>query len=308
MEPTPDAPEPTGPDTGGDPNGPTFAEWAETARMVRTGGLDVATYVVGSGPATVTYLHGFPSCSLDVQPVARLLEGEATVLALDFPGFGASDKPVGHPWSIAACADAVEALWAATGTTSTVLVSHDYGVSPAQELLARRQEGALAVEVTASVWHNGGIYADLHRPTEGQQLLLDPELGPRVAAGMTEELFAGGVEVTWGTRRAMTAFEVHQMWESMQAGGGAGRAHELLHYVAERRDNAPRWSAALEGDAAPMWFVWGDLDPVSGAHMVERVESNIPTATLVRLDDVGHWPTLEAPDECAAAVRAALAV
>jgi pimeloyl-ACP methyl ester carboxylesterase len=284
----------------------SFDEWAATARMVPTGGLHVATYAVGDGPGTVTYLHGYPSCSLDIGPVADRAGDAATFLALDFPGFGASDKPVGHPWSVMACADAVEAMWADRGVTSTVLECHDYGVSPGQELLARRAEGRLSVEITATIWHNGGIYADLHRPTLGQQLLLDPDSGAEVAQALTEELFTGGVGITWGTRRPMDEFEVHQMWASMQARGGAGRAHELLHYIAERREFAARWGGALEGYDAPMWFVWGDLDPVSGAHMVERVETNIPHATVHRLPDVGHWPTLEAPDECAAAVRSAV--
>jgi pimeloyl-ACP methyl ester carboxylesterase len=286
----------------------TFEDWAGTARMVRTGELSVATYAVGDGPRTVTYLHGYPSCSLDIAPVVDRAGDAATFLALDFPGFGASDKPSGHPWSIMACADAVEAMWADRGVTATVLECHDYGVSPGQELLARRAEGRLSVEITATVWHNGGLYPDLHRPTLGQQLLVDPDRGAEVAQAMTEELFTGGVAITWGQRHPLDEFAVHQMWSSMQAGGGAGRANELLHYLAERREFAGRWSGALEGDDRPMWFVWGDLDPVSGAHMVERVETNIPHATVQRLADVGHWPTLEAPDECAAAVRAALEV
>jgi len=284
----------------------SFDELAGTARMVRSGDLSVATYRLGDGPSTVTYLHGFPSSALDVGPVADRVGDRATVLALDFPGFGASDKPVDHPWSIASCADAVEAMWTDRGVTSTVIECHDYGVSPAQELLARRAEGRLSVDITATVWHNGGIYADLHRPTLGQQLLLDPEHGPEVAASMTEELFFGGIEVTWGTRRPLEEREVRQMWRAMNARGGAGRAHELLHYVAERREFAPRWRGALESSDLPMWFVWGDLDPVSGAHMVERVEQKIPGATIVRLGDIGHWPTREAPEECATAVSAAL--
>lgn len=286
----------------------TFDDLAATARMVASGGPDVATYAMGDGPGSVTYLHGFPSSALDVGPVADRIGDLATVVALDFPGFGASDKPVGHPWSIAGCADAVEAMWADRNITSTVLECHDYGVSPAQELLARRAEGRLQVEVRGVVWHNGGIYADLHRPTRGQQLLLDPERGPEVAAAMTEELFSGGIEVTWGTRRPLDELQVHQMWRAMNAGGGAGRAHELLHYIAERREFAPRWRGALEGCDLPMWFVWGDLDPVSGAHMIERVQATLPDAVVVRMADVGHWPTLEAPDECADAVRAALSV
>ncbi|MFN7147965.1 MAG: alpha/beta fold hydrolase [Microthrixaceae bacterium] len=286
----------------------TFDELAAAARMVRSGHLDVATYSLGEGTGTVTYLHGFPSNALDVGPVVDRISDDATVLALDFPGFGASDKPAGHPWSIAACADAVEAMWADRSITSTVLECHDYGVSPAQELLARRAEGRLQIEITGVVWHNGGIYADLHRPTLGQQLLLDPDRGPEVAAAMTEELFFGGIEITWGTRRPLDEREVHQMWSAMNARGGSGRAHELLHYIAERRELAPRRRGAVASCELPMWFVWGDLDPVSGAHMIERVQATLPDAVIVRMADVGHWPTLEAPDECATAVRAALSV
>ena len=80
-------------------------------------------------------------------------------------------------------------------------MSHDYGVSVGQELLARRAEGALAVDITATVWSNGGLYPDLHRPTIGQQLLLDPDHGAEVAEAMDESLFASGVRITWGDRR-----------------------------------------------------------------------------------------------------------
>ena len=102
----------------------------------------------------------------------------------------------------------------------------------------------------------------------------------------------------------MTDAEIHEMWLSMDRDGGTKIANELLHYIAERRDNAVRWADALEGFDAPMRFVWGDLDPVSGAHMIARVEERIPHAHVLRLGDVGHWPTLEAPDEVADAIRA----
>jgi pimeloyl-ACP methyl ester carboxylesterase len=145
----------------------------------------------------VTFLHGFPSSSLDVVPVASLLP-DRSVLALDFPGFGASDKPSGHRYSIHGAADAVEQLWRERGVDATVLLAHDYGVSPAQELLARRLDDRLEVDIVAVVWMNGGLYPDLHRPTAGQQMLLDPTAGPDLAAAVTEDLFVAGVEVTWG--------------------------------------------------------------------------------------------------------------
>jgi pimeloyl-ACP methyl ester carboxylesterase len=49
------------------------------------------------------------------------------------------------------------------------------------------------------------------------------------------------------------------------------------------------------------------LDPVSGAHMAARIAERMPDADLVRLDDVGHWPQLEAPDIVAAHLERILA-
>jgi pimeloyl-ACP methyl ester carboxylesterase len=278
----------------------TWGEWASATTPLESGGLRIATYELGASDGSpVTYLHGYPSSSLDLAPVAARLGDSARMLTLDFPGFGASDKPAGHPYSIHAAADAVEALWGASGVTATMLVSHDYGVSVGQELLARRSDGALDVELTSTVWMNGGLYPDLHRPTLGQQMLLDPETGGDVAAAIDEDLFTGGIAGTWGERRPIDAAEIHEMWLSMERDDGVRIMHELLHYIADRRQHEGRWRDALEQCDLAMRFVWGDLDPVSGAHMIAQVEDRIPQATVLRMADVGHWPPLESPDEVA---------
>ena len=38
------------------------------------------------------------------------------------------------------------------------------------------------------------------------------------------------------------------------------------------------------------------LDPVSGAHMAERIRGRIPRAPFTALEDVSHWPQVEAPE------------
>ncbi|TML75809.1 MAG: alpha/beta fold hydrolase, partial [Actinobacteria bacterium] len=142
---------------------------------------------MGAG-AAMTLLHGFPSSSHDWAKVAPALAERHSLVMPDFLGFGASDKPPDHEYSIHEQADLVEALWAREGTASTVLVAHDYGVSVAQELLARRAEGALRVDLSSVHLLNGGLYPDLHRPEPAQMALLDPEQGPKLSAQMNEEL------------------------------------------------------------------------------------------------------------------------
>ena len=295
----------------------TWDEWRQRATWIDSGGVRVATYDL-SGPdhpadaPTVTFCHGYPSASLDIAEVATLLGPRARVLALDLPGFGASDKPRGgpdgHTYSIHAAADAVEALWAATGTTATVLAAHDYSVSVGQELLARRGEGSLGVDtdIAGVVWMNGGLYPDLHRPTPGQALLLDPDHGAEVAAAVDEAAFTNGLRATWGDRRPFDEAVVHEIHRSMADCGGVPLMHDLLHYVADRRTHADRWRDALEGADVPMVFVWGLLDPVSGGHVVPRLLDHVPQGRMVALDDVGHWPTLEAPDVVADEILARL--
>ena len=104
---------------------------------------------VGSGPA-MTLLHGFPSSSHDWAKAAPALAARHTCWRPDFLGFGASEKPIDHRYSLHEQADLVEALWAARGRRlRRSLVAHDYGVSVAQELLARAGEGALAARARA---------------------------------------------------------------------------------------------------------------------------------------------------------------
>jgi pimeloyl-ACP methyl ester carboxylesterase len=290
----------------------TWDEWRARATHIDSGGLRVATYDLGPADApTYTFCHGYPSASLDIADVAAQLDG-LRMLALDMPGFGASDKPPpdrvggGHTYSIHAAADAVEALWAAKGTTATLLVAHDYSVSVAQELLARRADGTPGpgTDLSGVVWMNGGLYPDLHRPTPGQRMLLDPDHGAEMAAAVDEAAFTNGLRGTWGTRRPFDEAAAHEIFRSMDDGGGVPLMHDLLHYVADRRAHADRWRSALEGADLPMVFVWGLLDPVSGGHVVPRLVDSVPQGRIVALDDVGHWPTLEAPDAVAGEIAA----
>jgi pimeloyl-ACP methyl ester carboxylesterase len=277
---------------------PTWARWRAAAQRVRVGDLEVAAYDLGDpGGPVVTFAHGYPSSALDVAPVLPHLGPGVRVVALDLPGFGASDKPRDHAYSIHGAADAVEAAWRHLGIDRTVLAAHDYSVSVAQELLARR-----SAPVQAVVFMNGGLYPDLHRPTAGQTALLDPEHGAEIAASITEESFVRGIEGTWGTRVQLDDHAAREMYRSMAESDGVSMMHTLLHYIADRRTHADRWRAALETSEVPMAFVWGDLDPVSGAHMIERVEQRRPDARIVRMADVAHWPPLEAPDVVAAEI------
>ena len=79
-----------------------------------------------------------------------------------------------------------------------------------------------------------------------------------------------------------------------------------IRYIGERREHEDRWTGAIERHRSPLTVVWGDLDPIAVYPMAEKLVEARPDATLVRLEGVGHYPMLEAPDAFAGAVRGAL--
>ena len=276
--------------------------WWSAGERIQTAlrGVERTIFVrrLGAG-SSMTLLHGFPSCSYDWAGVAGPLAERHTLLIPDLLGFGASDKPPEHDYSIHEQADLVEALWAHEGVTATTVVAHDYSVTVVQELLARRAEGAPGVELVAVHLLNGGLYPDLHRPEPVQTALLDPEEGPRISAAMTAEAMAVALRPTFAPQFDHAAASA-DIWRATARGGVI--LHGLIKYMTDRRTHERRWVDALETTDVPLAFVWGMLDPISGAHIGERIRQRIPAAPFAALDDVGHWPPLEAPERVTAAV------
>jgi pimeloyl-ACP methyl ester carboxylesterase len=290
--------------------------------MLAMSGLDAwwsggerASLVVGQRERTVflrrtgegsrmTLLHGFPSSSHDWAKVAPKLAEDHALLLFDFLGFGASEKPADHDYTLHEQADLVEAVWAHEGVSSTVLVAHDYAVSVTQELLARRREGTLAVDLEAVHLLNGGLYPDLHRPQPTQTALLDPEQGPQLSALLTEKLFVEALRPTFADGFD-AAGDSADIWRATSREEGQRIAHLLIRYLRDRAVHAERWVGALQESDVPLAFVWGMLDPISGAHMAQRIRARLPAARFEALDDVAHWPQLEAPGRVAAALLGA---
>lgn len=271
-------------------------EWIAGGSRRSLPGTPHTVFVRHDGPSTgvpVTLLHGFPTSSLDWAAVVPQLVGAGFhVTTADFAGFGESDKPYPHTYSILEQADLVEAVWAVDGHDTTAVVAHDYGVSVAQELLARNPD-----RVTCMTWLNGGIWPDLHHPIPEQKLLAGPA-GAEVARQMDEDKFTITINRLIG-ERPLPGEVLHDMWLGARARDGSRVLPSLLHYMEERRRNAARWTGAVRDYEGPQQFIWGPADPVSGAHVIPRIREAVPHARLAVLDRepvVGHFPQVESPE------------
>lgn len=287
----------------------TFAQWSSQGERLpfRLGEREfrISSHRQGRGPL-LTLLHGFPTSSHDwAETIAQL--PDLDTLTFDFLGFGDSDKPQDHDYSIHEQADLVEAMWSHHGVRATFLAVHDYAVSVAEELLARRLQKRLSVDLLGAVFLNGGIYPDLHRALPAQEALLDPERGPLIGQMITEETFSTSLLVTFPPDRPPSPAVLHELWCGVANRDGHRIGYRLINYILDRRRHAERWTTALEQTDVPLRFVWGVRDPVSGGHVVPRIRERLPRAPLICLDVVGHWPAIEDPDAVVAGIRAMIA-
>jgi pimeloyl-ACP methyl ester carboxylesterase len=249
----------------------------------------------GNG-AWLTMLHGFPTCSWDWAKITPQLAEKFQILAVDFLGFGDSDKPQGYNYSLQEQADLVEALWRHMGVKQTWLLAHDYGTTVAVELLARQAEKNLNVSLQSAVLLNAGVYVELQRPTSGQKLLRVPVLGSIAGRISAEKVFRQQFPSLFSAQHPLSGAELNQHWFGIHRRRGEINYHRLIYYLRERYLFQGRWEGTIENPPVPIRFIWGMDDPVSGRQIASQILRRNPQADLVSLEGVGHYPQLEVPE------------
>jgi len=250
-------------------------------------------------------IHGFPTSSWDWHRLWDALGQKfARVIAPDMIGFGFSAKPADYAYSILDQADLHENLLAHLGVRRVHILSHDYGDTVAQELLARhldRHGGGLAIESCALL--NGGLFPEVHRPRTIQKLLLTP-LGPLLSLLTNQRSFERSFSAIFGANTQPSAEELAQFWQLIRSDNGNRIMHKLIRYMPERIAHRERWVGALQKTRVPLRVINGPDDPVSGAHMVARYRELVPSPDVVELTRIGHYPQLEDPAAVLAAFLA----
>jgi pimeloyl-ACP methyl ester carboxylesterase len=163
-------------------------EWKQRGESAEFRGYSIHTFrQQGPGPLLLL-LHGFPSSSYDWRLLLRE-EPQRNMLAFDFLGFGLSDKPPNHDYSLFWQADLTEELVRRHGGGRPVFVlAHDMGTSVANELMARDLEGKLELELAGILLFNGSMVLERASPTPAQRALRS-RLGPLVARLSSERVF-----------------------------------------------------------------------------------------------------------------------
>jgi len=245
-----------------------------------------------SSATPVCILHGFPTASHDFSRFIDLATSRR-VIALDFFGFGLSDKPAEFGYSLFEHADTALAVLEEAKIERAHVFAHDMGTSVATEFCARRERGLLPFEMASLTLMNGSVHVEMADLTFGQIALRSP-LGNLFARLNNARTFKAQMKRIFG--RPVSEEDLDAMWSLMARADGPSRLPQTIRYVEERTRFRRRWIGALERLDLPALVAWGRLDPVAVIAIARQLASEIPNADLTIWDDVGHYPQVEAPE------------
>ena len=279
--------------------------WRERGQETEFGGHHVHVFArEGAGP-TLLLLHGFPSSSYDWRLLIDL-EPNAAVLAPDFLGYGFSDKPSEHHYTMVEAADLAEQVVRRhTAAGPVFIVGHDIGQTVSSELLARDIDGSLGFEVAGVLLLNGSTIQEAATATLGQRLLRG-RLGPVAARLGTGRFFRAQFASLFSEAHPLSDEEADDQWALYHRAGGNRLGHRLIRYMDERMERAERWRGAIRDWPGSLSLAWGMVDPVATPNVLVAMRELRPAAPVTEWEDLGHYPAIEDPGRVADALRAAL--
>ena len=280
--------------------------WREAGESDRFRGHSIHMRRLDGADPVLLFLHGFPSSSYDFSGLLPLA-GDNAVLAFDFLGFGLSDKPRRHGYTLFEQADLASFLVDKHfGGREVFIVAHDMGTSVATELMARELEGGAEMPVTGALLFNGSIVIERASLTLAQRLLRS-RVGPLAARLSSEPIFRREFAALFSPDHPLRDEEAADQWSLIRHNGGRSLGHELVSYLDERVAHAERWHGAVRDWPGRLSLTWGMLDPVATTAVLAALRELRPGVPVDELPDLGHYPQVEDPARVAAVLDRALA-
>ena len=266
-------------------------------RHIHTASGVLSILTAGAGEPVVL-IHGLGATKGSFLPTVAALAGMFRTVALDLPGFGDSDKPLGAPYHPPFFARAVIDLMDALDLRRAHLIGNSMGGRVALELGLRHPErvGRLALLAPSLAWKRERPFAPLVR-------LLRPELGllqiaPRWLVEAIVHRTIPVAESNWvqaGVDEFLRAYLTPR-------GRAAFYAAARQIYLEEPHGAKGFWTR-LATLGPPALFIWGIRDTLVPVAFAAHVRRTLPTAQHLKLR-CGHVPQLERPEETHAAIAA----
>jgi pimeloyl-ACP methyl ester carboxylesterase len=244
------------------------------------------------GTEAAVFVHGNPGSTHDWARLVEATGEHGRAIAIDFPGFGEADRPKDFPYTVEGYAAHLDGALQRLGVERAHLVLHDFGGPWGLKWAAGHPDayGSTTLVDTGMLlgyhWH---FLARIWR-----------------LPGLGELFFA--MTTRSGARSALKRGQPRPLPEEAfelfyRANKDKGTQRAILRLY---RATPTRLLESLAGPLReldrPTLVVWGKHDPYIKVEWAEKQRETFPRAEVVVLEDSGHWPMWDAPEEMEAAI------
>lgn len=275
----------------------TSQEWKNKGNFLTIKNQQVFVIDEGNSDKTLVILHGYPTSSYDYYKVLPELSKHYRVIIHDHLGFGFSDKPIHYSYSLIEQADVALLLWKQLKLQKVTLLAHDYGTSVATEILARYTTKLINIEIEKLIFCNGSMHIELANLRLIQKLLKNKYTGKFLGSLTNYPIFKRNMQNVYFNKSKATSVELQEMWKQLMFNDGRKVIHKLSNYINERYFFWYRWIGALKETQIPTKIIWAKNDPVAVFKIAETLAEEIPNNKLYSIENSGHFPMLETPEE-----------
>jgi pimeloyl-ACP methyl ester carboxylesterase/putative sterol carrier protein len=263
----------------------------------------ITTLIAGSGEEHIVCLHGLGGTKSSFFETIAALSHDFTVHAIDLPGFGSSDKPTRAPYNALWLAGAVRSYMDHLGLDSAHLVGNSMGGRIALELgfsdPLRVRSLSLLTPALAFIRRGRGL-VPLVRLARPELAAIPHPLSADTVRSQLESLFAQPERLD--PAAAEIAVEEFRSAYRSRAGRVAFFRAARNIYLDEPHGEAGFYARLAELEP-PALFIWGAEDWLIPAGFARHVEDALPRARQVILEDCGHVPQVELPEQTNRLIR-----
>jgi pimeloyl-ACP methyl ester carboxylesterase len=248
------------------------------------------------GKTPVVLVHGWLSSHYTWRHVVGpLADAGHSVVAIDLPGFGESDRPAtaSYHYDAAAFSDTLFDTLDSLAIERATLVGHCIGGAVALASAARHPDRVERLALLAPVVYPVSL------PPEGTAAQV-PFAGQFIfRVGMARKLLRSFMKrELYFDQELVTDQLVDYVWERAQRPGGIEAAHRVLMFIAAP-DEVMHSVPAVR---APTLVVWGEDDLFFPVRLGRRLHGELPGSELAVLPDAGHMLPEERPAQLLAAL------
>jgi abhydrolase domain-containing protein 6 len=262
-------------------------------KQIRVGDLSIHYYEGGpSNAQTILMVHGFAANKDNWLRFARHLSKDYRVIALDLPGFGASDRPSGS-YDVGTQTERLASVIEALGIDRLHLIGNSMGGHISALYAARYPEHVLSV----ALLDNAGISAP--QPSELAQLLERGAANPLVVK--QPEDFQRLLEFVFVEPPYLP--ESLKGYFAEQAINNSAHYDQVFTHLIERYIPLEPELGKIQ---APTLVIWGAEDRALHVSSAEAMRPLLRKPTVIVMPATGHAPMIERPEQTAKHYRAFL--